>query len=193
MMTSIFEWGVDTRERFRVAIDTSVVGTTTRTCVRYVKHSHSYRWLTTEPDPDVIVIDLRRTYTVGPVLRLVDWFVSLLGDAASTSLSARIAGDLEGRFVERPLRVVGWGALGGVTIAALGLLMTGGLSAVSLGVLGVVAAGGVLGTRSTTTLDELRKTEAWNYVERAFEPPSPPDGTRRDGAKDESSDRADES
>jgi hypothetical protein len=33
-----------------------------------VIRSYIYRWLTTEPDPEVIVIDLRETWTVGPVL-----------------------------------------------------------------------------------------------------------------------------
>lgn len=27
-----------------------------------------YRWLTAEPEPEVIVIDLRETYTVGPLI-----------------------------------------------------------------------------------------------------------------------------
>lgn len=33
--------------------------------------SYCYRWLTAEPDPDVIVIDLRETWTVGPLLKLM--------------------------------------------------------------------------------------------------------------------------
>jgi len=42
-----------------------------RTIQRFLRHSPIYRWLTSEPDADVIVIDLRETVTVGPVLRLV--------------------------------------------------------------------------------------------------------------------------
>lgn len=42
-----------------------------------VRNSYGYRWLTREPDPEVVVIDLRETWTVGPVIRvldrLVDW------------------------------------------------------------------------------------------------------------------------
>ena len=38
----------------------------------FVQESYCYRWLTTEPDPEVIVIDLRETYTVGPFIALLD-------------------------------------------------------------------------------------------------------------------------
>jgi hypothetical protein len=38
----------------------------------FVQESYIYRWLTKEPDPEVIVIDLRETYTVGPFIALLD-------------------------------------------------------------------------------------------------------------------------
>lgn len=79
----------DTRERVRAAIASSVLGRTARglrravyhsylaqsvrTLARWIRHSYLYRWFTTEPDPDIIVIDLRETYTIGPFLRLFDW------------------------------------------------------------------------------------------------------------------------
>ncbi|MFB6222875.1 MAG: hypothetical protein ABEH86_04270, partial [Haloarcula sp.] len=37
-----------------------------------IKESYCYRWLTKEPDPEVIVIDLRETHTVGPFIALLD-------------------------------------------------------------------------------------------------------------------------
>ncbi|WP_143920326.1 hypothetical protein [Halorhabdus utahensis] len=49
-----------------------------RTIQRFLRHSPIYRWLTSEPDADVIVIDLRETVTVGPVLRLVQPLGSIL-------------------------------------------------------------------------------------------------------------------
>lgn len=48
--------------------------------------SYCYRWLTAEPDPDVIVIDLRETWTVGPLLKLmttaVAWVLPLWRSSA---------------------------------------------------------------------------------------------------------------
>jgi hypothetical protein len=44
----------------------------------FVEGSYLYRWLTAEPEPDVVVIDLRETYTVGPFIRLLDATVEWL-------------------------------------------------------------------------------------------------------------------
>jgi hypothetical protein len=35
-------------------------------------------WLTAEPDPEVVVVDLRETLTVGPIIVVVDWIVARL-------------------------------------------------------------------------------------------------------------------
>jgi len=35
----------------------------------------AWQWLTADPDPDVIVIDLRETLTVGPVIVAIEWIV----------------------------------------------------------------------------------------------------------------------
>lgn len=43
------------------------------------RNSWLYRWLTAEPEPEVIVIDLRETWTVGPVIDLLDWCLSRPG------------------------------------------------------------------------------------------------------------------
>lgn len=36
------------------------------------RDSWLYRWLTAEPEPEVVVIDLRETYTVGPLIAALD-------------------------------------------------------------------------------------------------------------------------
>lgn len=38
----------------------------------FIRGSYCYRWLTKEPEPDVIVIDLRETHTVGPILAILE-------------------------------------------------------------------------------------------------------------------------
>jgi hypothetical protein len=47
----------------------------------FVQQSYCYRWLTKEPDPEVIVIDLRETYTVGPFIKLLDMLIPHIEDA----------------------------------------------------------------------------------------------------------------
>ncbi|GAA0275876.1 hypothetical protein [Halobacterium noricense] len=51
---------------------------TTERLTRVVQGSFLYRWLTAEPDPEVIVIDLRETYTVGPFIAILDRVVETL-------------------------------------------------------------------------------------------------------------------
>ncbi|WP_146417106.1 hypothetical protein [Haloarcula hispanica] len=51
----------------------------------FVRESYCYRWLTKEPDPDIIVIDLRETYTVGPFITLLDTLIPHIEDAWNQS------------------------------------------------------------------------------------------------------------
>jgi hypothetical protein len=46
---------------------------------RTLRSSRLYAWLTAEPDPEVIVIDLRETYTVGPVVAAIDRVAARIG------------------------------------------------------------------------------------------------------------------
>lgn len=66
---------------------------------RWGRHSFLYRWLTKEPEPDVIVIDLRETYTVGPLLAGLD----------------RLAGPLDRSYRHSKLRSVADSVALGVT------------------------------------------------------------------------------
>ena len=55
-------------------------------------HSFLYRWLTKEPEPEVIVIDLRETWTVGPFITLLDAFIAWMLPLWRESQLARLAG-----------------------------------------------------------------------------------------------------
>lgn len=62
-----------------------------RTVKRWGGYSFLYRWLTKEPDPDVIVIDLRETYTVGPIIAILDRIAAPLGRSYRASGLRRLA------------------------------------------------------------------------------------------------------
>lgn len=49
-----------------------------------------WNWLIAEPEPEVIVIDLRETVTMGPVIVLLDWVVAWLSRRYQGSLIERI-------------------------------------------------------------------------------------------------------
>jgi hypothetical protein len=61
------------------AADASVLTEGVRTNAYWIRHSFLYRWLTKEPEPDVVVIDLRETYAVGPLIALLDRLAPTLG------------------------------------------------------------------------------------------------------------------
>jgi len=69
-------------ERTTNAIDksriASVARTLTTTTTTFVRESYLYQWLTAESDPEVVVIDLRETYTVGPFIAILDRSIETL-------------------------------------------------------------------------------------------------------------------
>lgn len=66
----------------------------------FVRESYCYRWLTKEPEPEVIVIDLRETYAVGPFIALLDRLVPHIEDAWRHSAVGSVARRVFERVVE---------------------------------------------------------------------------------------------
>ena len=56
--------------------------------------SFLYRWLTTEPDPESVVIDLRETLSVGPIIALLDRVLRWIVPYWAQSVPGRILGVL---------------------------------------------------------------------------------------------------
>jgi hypothetical protein len=154
-----------------------------------VRDSYLYQWVTAEPDPDVIVIDLRETWTIGPAIRLLDAGIDRLAPAVRES---RIAGAVQmGVTITRQQPAV---------VAGLGLLIMGalvGVTSVATGTLGtsrftltaVTLVAGIFATRERRSWTELRETRPVGLFLAALEPPEPPEEhTSRDGPSDESDD-----
>ncbi|MDQ2072856.1 hypothetical protein ACODNH_04975 [Haloarcula sp. NS06] len=57
----------------------------------FLRESYCYRWLTKEPEPEVIVIDLRETYAVGLFIALLDRLVPHIEDAWRHSTVGSVA------------------------------------------------------------------------------------------------------
>ena len=81
-----------------------------RSIAAVARDSRLYRWLTAEPEPTVVVIDLRETYTVGPVIALIDRLVTPLSARweQSTLREKAIAATEYGERVVGSSRVAGW-------------------------------------------------------------------------------------
>lgn len=148
-----------------------------------------YNWLTAEPEPEVIVIDLRETQTVGMVLTTLDRIFSRaerdLLPALPTATVTRGGYWLRSRVLDRPLRVA---SIGLAIVVNLGLLsiLTGSddpITPITLFLLAALLLA-ARGFQSTMSLDELTST-TWYQRTRAlliaaFEPPDPPESAATD-------------
>lgn len=160
----------------------SRLGTQTAAVVR---DSWLYRWLTAEPEPEVIVIDLRETWTVGPFIRLLDAVLDRVVPALSDSRLAAAA-RAGGRYTLAAPGVVGGLAL---LITGLGLglvsVVSGTLGTTRLGLAVGLVISGVLATRERRRWAELRETRPVELLIAALEPPAPPDDAPPDDAPPE--------
>ncbi|MFC5135838.1 MULTISPECIES: hypothetical protein [Haloferacaceae] len=150
-----------------------------------VRASWLYRWLTAEPDPDVIVIDLRETWTVGPFLRILDWIVGALVGAMEGSILASAAGTTVKRVHETPLRVAGGLAVGAGSVAFLAAVAGDAVSRTLLAGALVLYVVGAAGLRDRRSWPELRDTRPVELLIRALEPPAPPEANDEPTGSDE--------
>ncbi len=139
-----------------------------------VTGSRLYRWFTAEPEPEVIVIDLRETRTVGPVLALLDRVVDPLVRATTASRTARTATRLGRGFAAAPMRLVGVVLVAASAVALLVGSLAGSLSLAGAVALVVLAVLGLAGSTEDRSLTELETTRPYELFAAAFEPPHPP-------------------
>jgi hypothetical protein len=140
-----------------------------------VRSSYLYRWLTAEPDPDVIVIDLRETRTVGPFIRLLDAVLDRLLPAVNDSGVTTVL-NTAGRYVLKAPAVVAGLALLIVGFAiGLASVVTGNTETARLGLAATLAIVGAITTRERRSWRELRETKPVAIAIAALEPPEPPE------------------
>lgn len=166
-------------ETLRNRIDGAIDGSRIIGATRYVgtalsgwaHDSRIVQWFLAEPEPEVIVVDLRETYTVGPVLRVLDWTTARINRFAErTGLDAAAEGAAR-RVAAEPLRSTGWFLL----VCALGGLIASVLRGGALG--GWLVLGGIalLATRERRSATELAESRLGRALIGAFEPPDPPE------------------
>lgn len=161
--------------RLESAVRRSRITALGRLIRRYVMASFCYRWLTAEPDPEVIVIDLRDTKTVGPIIAVLDRLLAGLARATATSAIAAGATTVAAHGRERPIAVAGLVALPAIAVSLIGLAAAGTLTTPLLVGHLLATALAALGCRSQQSLAELRETKTARVLAAAFEPPAPPE------------------
>jgi hypothetical protein len=130
-----------------------------------------YRWLTTEPEPRVIEIDLRETWTVGPVLRALEPVLQWLQPRVETAES--VSQRLEGAVAHRAVQLLA--AFTGIMLLAIVTsLLRADASLAVIGFVTMLAAIAFLFIRIQipwSDLGESRSARVLQSVVRLLEPP----------------------
>lgn len=175
-------------ERVRRGVDDAQVTTLGMRLRRFVESSFLYRWLTAEPEPDVIVIDLRETKTAGPAIEALDRTVRELAPGVPTSRITAVAMEIADYVRDRPVRVGSLVVLASVLASLVVTALTRSASVPLVAVYLLLAVLSALGLRSTTTLSDLEETRTAQFLIAAFEPPEPP-AAMESREKDSTADR----
>lgn len=157
------------------SIPTSAIGKSIIFLGEAVRQSWLYRWLTKEPEPEVIVIDLRETWTVGPVIRILDWGLGSVESAYSGSQTQQLVSSIHHSTLEAPIRVMSGGLLVASGLYLMLAIGRGGTSSLQLVLNAAVILGAVAGLFIDVSWAELRDTRFVQLLIRALEPPEPPE------------------
>jgi len=139
-----------------------------------------YGWLTAEPEPDVIVIDLRETLIVGPILGLLDWILDPVVRNWQRAESRTLFERIEAAVRDRPVQVLSLVVLAAVVANVALSVALGSLSSRSLGFALLVATLTLAGTRVDLSVADLAETRTYGILIALLEPPEPPEESDRD-------------
>jgi len=201
---TITDWVVEVsnggRQRLRAALASATVATWIRGAVetgstafggsflahvfgwvgRVTRASWLYGWLTAEPEPDVVVIDLRETLIVGPILGLLDRVLSPAVRYWQHTESRTVLERLEAAIRAHPIRVFSLVVLAAVVTSLALSLALGSPSSSSVGLRLVVATLALAGTRVDASAADLAETRTYAVLVALLEPPEPPDTDDRE-------------
>ena len=164
-----------TRNLASTAFANSIVGQFFRGSTQAVRSSWLYQWLTAEPDPDVIVIDLRETVIVGPLLGVLDWLIVRALTYWDGSVLSLLAGRSANGFCDRPIQAVSTVVLAAIAANVAVAIATGTPTASAIGIRLLVMGLTLLGTRLTHSAEELTETRVYGVIVALLEPPEPPE------------------
>ena len=138
-------------------------------CARGVERSRIVRWLTREPDPDVIVIDLTESSTIGPVLRVLDRMAAALAAPARASRIRRATTRAVATVEENAVPFAS-AVLLGVVLATLALTWKGA-GPLWLAALAIAGVAGLLGLGVDRSGAALRDSTVRRWAVATVAPP----------------------
>lgn len=155
------------------APDHSTVVGALETLGRWTRASWGYRWLTKEPEPEVIVIDLRETWTVGPVIAGIDYIAKWTGRRWRGSSAQNVWTNVAQSVESAPIRITGLVASVALVVNVLVSAIVGELGDATLGVRFILLGVALLATRVDMSWDELRSSRVGKLVVAILAPPEP--------------------
>lgn len=150
-----------------------------RRVLTWVRASYLYRWLTAEPDPHVVVIDLRTTRTVGPFVRALDWALTRAVAFTRESGLYRVGTATAAAVRRAPIRVAGIVLCVAALVSFVLTALTATVSPAGVLAHGAAVAVGLAGTRVRVPLEALAESRTARLLAAAFEPPEPPEPADR--------------
>jgi len=147
---------------------------------RVARASWLHRRLTAEPEPDVVVVDLRETLIVGPPLALLDRLLDPAVRNWHHADSRTTLERLEAVVRARPIVVLSLVIVAAVLANLVLSLALGTLSSASFGLSLLVAALALAGTRLDASTAELAETRTYAVLSALVEPPEVPDESDRE-------------
>ncbi|MCU4800383.1 hypothetical protein OB920_08385 [Halobacteria archaeon HArc-gm2] len=151
----------------------SVLGRSVDRLAEITRQSYLFRWLTAEPDPDVIVIDLRETWTVGPVIAVLDWFAPHAARSWDGSVVRTTTERTATAFRAAPVQLTSALLLG--VLAIQFVLSWNSASDTTLAGLCFLAAFAIVGLRVDWTWDELVESKIGKLATALLVPPDLPE------------------
>lgn len=180
-VASVLAWWRAVAQALAGAYRASRLGRFVRGVERVTRQSWLVRWLTAEPEPDVIVVDLSETWTVGPLIRVVDATLPPLARGWRGSAVRRGIGRAANTFRAAPVQLTS-----AVVLAALlvGVARTwSSATDVSLALACFLAAAALAGLRVTWTWDELVESWIGRLAAALLLPPEPSEMESDDGRR----------
>lgn len=169
--SSLFSLGQRSQRVTADAVTTSSFVHTGRRTLSWGRSSYLYRWLTTEPDPQVVVIDLRTTQTVGPIVRALDWALTTVVAFARGSLLYRVSDETSTAVRQAPIRVASV-ALCVATFTSLTLaVLTSTVGVFDVVLHGVVIVLAFMGTQVRVPIETFTDSRTFELLQNTFEPP----------------------
>lgn len=175
IVRTLTQFSTTVTQHIRTAYQAACMGALGDWTIRKTKESFLYRWLTAEPDPEVIVIDLRETMTAGPIIAGLYRTIATLTPGVKSATITEACRQTITLLSQRPVRYLGLLTLLLAGLSFLITLGTGHPSPLVIGIHILFFLGGVLGLRSTRSWNELLETRIAQAMIQAFEPPDGPE------------------